>query len=347
MTPTPDLSGQRIAIVLLSAIGDVVHGLPVINSLKAAAPDCRITWIIQPGPHGLVADHRAIDEFLLFDRKQGMRAYRRLRDAVRGRRWDLVIALQVYLKAGLITALLPARRKLGFDRRRARDLNWLFTTERIAARSTQHVQDQYFEFLHHLGVPPRLEWGLESTPEEQDRYDGLLPPVEGPTAALVLGTSNPDKDWPAVQYAELVRRMRAAGIRPVLVGGLSERENAVAAALPNVLDLRAWDLRRLVRLVEQADVLVSPDTGPMHIGVALNTPTVGLLGYTSPLYCGPYRRFTELAVDAWTAPGEAPSARREFRGGRMEAITVEQVMDRVGLALERYPRSVRSGHDAP
>lgn len=347
MNEPADLAGQRIAIVLLSAIGDVVHGLPIVNSLKAAAPDCSISWVIQPGPHGLVAEHPSVDEFLLFDRKQGLEAFRGLRHAVKGRRWDLVIGLQVYLKAGLITAILPADRKLGFDRRRAKDLNWLFTTERIPARTTQHVQDQYFEFLHHLGVPRRLEWALGSSPEEQDRYDGLLPPPDGPTVALVLGTSNPEKDWPAERYAELVQRLGDAGLRPVLVGGLSERENAVAAALPEVLDLRAWDLRRLVRLVEQADVLVSPDTGPMHIGVALNTPTVGLLGYTSPLYCGPYRRFTDLAVDAWTAPGEEPTAKREFRGGRMGAITVDAVMDRVGLALERYPSGSRSGQPAP
>src|SRR5688500_6680539 len=154
---------------MMRAVGDAVHVLPVVNSIKAAAPDSRITWIIQPGPHALVRDHAAVDEFILFDRKRGWRAYRDVYRALRGREFDLVIALQVYLKAGVIAGMIRARRKLGFDRARARDLNWLFTTERISARGQRHVQDQYLEFLEHLGVPVVLEWGLGPTPEEAAR----------------------------------------------------------------------------------------------------------------------------------------------------------------------------------
>ena len=164
-----DLNGKRVAIVMMSAVGDAVHVLPLVNSLKAAYPGVHLTWIIQPGPHALVKDHPAVDEFVVFDRKRGWRAFADVRRAVRGKRFDLVIALQVYFKAGLITAMLDSPRKLGFDRVRARDANWLFTTERIPARGQRHVQDQYFEFLEHLGVPVVLEWGLGPTEEERRR----------------------------------------------------------------------------------------------------------------------------------------------------------------------------------
>src|SRR5687768_1421107 len=126
---------------MLSALGDAVHVLPVVNALKRAWPNTKITWIIQPVPHALVAGHAAVDEFVIFHRRRGAaaaRSYRELFDRIRGRSFDLVINLQVYLKAGLITALLDAEVKLGFDRKRARDLNWLFTTERIAAQATAH-----------------------------------------------------------------------------------------------------------------------------------------------------------------------------------------------------------------
>ncbi len=340
-----DLSGKRIAIVMMSAIGDAVHVLPVVNSIKAAAPDAHITWIIQPGPHGLVAEHPAVDEFILFDRKAGWRAFRDVRNDLRGRRFDLVLALQVYFKAGVITAMLDSPRKLGFDRARARDANWLFTTERVAARPQQHVQDQYFEFLDYLGVEPRLEWALGSTEEERVRYAELLPPNERPTVALVLATSKAGKDWPAERYAVVCDRLTGdLHARPVLVGGCSERENAAAAAVSAravhpPLDLRAWDLRRLVYLTERADVLVSPDTGPMHIGVALGTPTVSLVGYTNPKYGGPYRRFHDLLVDGFGDPGEDYAPARKYREGRMQRITVDQVLAKVRLALDRYPRS--------
>lgn len=338
---------------MMSAIGDAVHTLPVVNSLRAAAPDAHITWIIQPAPHALVAAHPAIDEFIVFDRKAGPRALLEIRRQLDRRPFDLVLALQVYLKAGVITAMLRSPRKVGFDRARARDLNWLFTTERITARAGQHVQDQYFEFLEHLKVPVQMEWGLGPTPEEQARYAGLLPPIDRPTVAMVVGTSKPVKEWPAARYAELSDRLHhEIGARTVLVGGRSEREMAAAAEIRRAsshppVDLLEWDLRRLVYLLDRADVLVSPDTGPLHIGVALGVPSVALLGATDPQRVGPYRRFGDLVIDAYHDPGEdlAPSAER--REGRMERITAAEVADRVRLALNRYGMRSEAGQAAP
>jgi heptosyltransferase I len=333
---------------MMSAIGDAVHTLPVVNSLRAAAPGIHLTWIIQPGPHGLVANHPGIDEFIRFDRKRGWRAFADVRRALRGRRFDLVLALQVYLKAGLVTAMIDAPRKLGFDRARARDFNWLFTTERIAPRGQRHVQDQYFEFLEHLGVPPLLEWGLGPTEEEAARYAPLLGGVDRRTVALVVGTSKPGKEWPAERYARLADVLEGdLGVRTLLVGGRSPRELEAAATIERLaalrpLNLQEWDLRRLVYLLDRADVLVSPDTGPLHAGVALGTPTVALMGYTNPKRVGPYRRFHDLMIDAYGDPGEDYPVSADYRPGRMERITVEQVVEKVEKALETYPRSSRT-----
>jgi heptosyltransferase I len=344
--PVNDLNGARVAIVMMSAIGDAVHTLPVVNSLRAAAPGIHLTWVIQPGPHALVAGHPAVDEFVVFDRKRGWRAFADLRRALAGRRFDLVLALQVYLKAGLVTAMLDAPRKLGFDRARARDFNWLFTTERIAPRGQRHVQDQYFEFLQHLGVPPLLEWGLGPTEAEAARYAPLLAGIDRPLVALVVGTSKPGKEWPAERYARLVDRLEGdLGVRTMLVGGRSPRELETASTIRRLanhtpLDLLEWDLRRLVYLLDRADVLVSPDTGPLHAAVALGTPTVGRMGYTNPKRVGPYR-FRELMIDAYGDPGENYPVSAEYRPGRMERITPEQVAEKVELALESYPRAAR------
>lgn len=338
--PSTDLNGARVAIVMMSAIGDAVHTLPVVSSLRAAAPGVHLTWVIQPGPHALVAGHPAVDEFILFDRKRGWRAFADVRRALAGRRFDLVLALQVYLKAGLVTAMVDSPRKLGFDRARARDFNWVFTTERIAPRGQRHVQDQYFEFLEHLGVPPRLEWGLGPTEEEAARHAPLLAGVDRPTVALVVGTSKPGKEWPAERYAKLVDILEGdLGVRTILVGGRSPRELEAAATIARLarrppLDLLEWDLRRLVYLLDRADVLVSPDTGPLHAGVALGTPTVALMGYTNPKRVGPYRRFHDLMIDAYGDPGEDYPVSAEYRPGRMERITPEQVAEKVELALK-------------
>ena len=154
---------SEVGIVMLSALGDAVHVLPVVNAMKRAWPETRLTWVIQPVPHRLVRGHPAVDRFVVFRRRKGLSAWRSFRDAVRelrrGPRFDLLLGLQVYAKAGLLTALAPAEVKLGFDRARARDLNWLVTNERIRPHPVQHVQDQYFEFLEHLGVEPEpVRW---------------------------------------------------------------------------------------------------------------------------------------------------------------------------------------------
>jgi heptosyltransferase I len=337
---TTHLDGKRIAIVKMSAIGDVVEVLPVVRSIRAAAPDAHLTWIIQRVPHELVAPIGAADEFILFDRGGGLGAYRDLRRRTRDRRWDIVLDLQVALKAGIATAMLRAPRKIGFDRARSSDLNWLFTNERIPARPPAHRQDQYLEFVDHLGIPRVVNWGLGSTPAEREAFAGLLPADTRPTVGLVLASTGEDRNWGADRYVELVGLLtQCLGARVVLLGAPSAAENRVAEVIARScsaqpLDLRAWDLRRLVYLLERMDAVVAPDTGPMHIAVAAGTPTVALFGYTNPRRAGPYR-FRHLTIDAFGDPGEDYDASARYRAGRMERITAEQVLEKVELALER------------
>jgi heptosyltransferase I len=331
---------------MLSAIGDAVHVLPVANALKRSWPDCRITWVIQPVPHLLVRDHPAIDEFVLFRRRKGTTAwqsYRDLRRHLRGRRFDLVLALQVYFKAGLVAAVIPATTKLGFDRARARDLNWLFTNQRIPPHEVQHVQDQYLEFVRHLGVDPApVEWRLALTAHEREAQRDFFARLDAPTCAVVVGTSKPEKNWHALGYARVLEELQFAhGLRPVIVGGPSrlEREIAdriLAATSATPVDALGDDLRRLVYILEGSVLTLSPDTGPLHISRALGTPVVGLYGYTNPKRTGPYRAYTDLVVDGYArSPEEDYPPSMEYRDG-MKRVTVEAVLEKISLAMERY-----------
>lgn len=344
---------DRVAVVMISTVGNAVHTLPVVNSLKARRPDGHVTWIMQPGAAALVRGHPAVDEVVVLDRKRGMAGYNDLRRALAGRRFDAALNLQAYFKAGVAAGLTRAPVRIGYDRARARDLTWLFSTHRLPPRPRGHVQDEFLEFLDFLGVPRRLEWGLESTPEERARYAPLLPEAPGPTVAFVVGTTKPEKEWPAERYAALAdRAVMELGARVVLVGGRSPREEEAAARIVALasrppLDLREWDLRRLVYLVERADVVVSPDTGPLHVSVALGTPTVSLMGYTNPRRYGPYGRFQDLLVDAYGELGEDYPASAGHRAGRMERITTDAVAERVERALRRYPRMSPTGQSSP
>jgi len=329
---------RSIAVVLLSAIGDVVHGMPIVTSLKRAWPDARVTWIIQPVAHALVEPHPDVDEYIVFDRAAGVAAFSGFRKQVAGRRFDLVVALQVYLKAGLLAGLIESPRKLGFDRRRARDCNWVFTNERIPPHEPQHVQDQYFEFLHHLGVEPVREWQFEFSQVEREARQAFFGELDRPTLAVVVGTTKPEKNWFPERYARVLEVAEEdLGLQSMMVGSEHRAELAAARQVVELTRARPimalrHDLRRLAWLLDGSALMLSPDTGPLHVASALGTPVIGLYGYTDPKRVGPYRGSRELIVDRYSRAGETvPSA--EVRLGNMEKIEVDDVIEKLELAV--------------
>jgi heptosyltransferase I len=349
---------DRIGIVMMSAVGDAVHVLPVATALKRHAPHSHISWVLQPAPAALVRGHWAIDELIVFERARGWRAFADVRRALADRPFDLVLDLQVYLKAGLVTALTRSPVKLGFDRGRARDLNWVFTTHRIPAHpSGQHVQDQYLEFLDALGVPHGPpSWDLGPWPSDREAQHEFYATMDRPVAAIVVATSKSEKDWIPDRWARVARALDTEfGVQVVLVGGTSARERAAAAIIrqqvPGVVSALGSGLRPLVGLLDGAALVLAPDTGPLHIAVALGRPVIGLYGYTNPKRTGPYRRFQDLIVDAYGDPGENYPVSMELRPGRMPRITVDDVLDKVRVWKETYgalpagPKDLRDGSE--
>ena len=341
---------DRVGIVMMSAVGDAVHVLPVINAIKRARPSSHISWILQPGPATLVRGHPSVDDILLFDRSRGPRAYLDLRRELRARDpFDVTLALQVYFKAGLVLALTRSRVKLGFDRARARDLNWLFTNERIAPRPMQHVQDQYLEFLRPLGIAPEpVEWNLGPWPEERPWQREFLAPFDRPIASIVVATSKAEKDWLPQRWAAVCDALwHDFGLQPVLVGGRSPREVAAEREIMNLASTKPCSalgsgLRRLVSILDGSALVLSPDTGPLHMSVALDRPVVSLIAYSNPKRVGPYRKFRDLMIDAYGDPGEDYAVSMENRPGRMPRITVSDVLDRVERWRTRYAGAAAS-----
>ena len=344
--PRPAVQARldRVCIVMMSAVGDAVHVLPVVNALKRHHPSAHVTWVLQPGPATLVRGHPHVDDIVIFDRSRGRQAFLDVRRELRARRFDLVLNLQVYFKAGIVTSFTRAPVKLGFDRARARDLNWLFTTHRIAPHPEgQHVQDQYFEFLDALGVPHEpVEWGLGPSPAERAWQREFYSTIDRPAAAIVVATSKAQKDWLPERWAEVCDRLSADyGLQPVLVGGRSEREVAAERVIMErarhaPVSALGSGLRKLVSILDGAALVLSPDTGPLHMSVALGRPVVSLIGYSNPKRVGPYRKYRDLMIDAYGEPGEDYPISMENRRDRMPRITVADVMAKVALWRERY-----------
>lgn len=329
---------DRVCIVMMSAVGDAVHVLPVLHALKRTHPAMHVTWVLQPGPASLVRGHPLVDDIILFERSAGARGFLDIRRTLASRRFDLVVNLQVYFKAGIITAFTRAPVKLGFDRARARDFNWLFTTHRIPPHAMQHVQDQYFEFTDWLGAPREpVTWGLGPWSDAERAWQReFVSRFDRPIAPLVVATSKPEKDWAPERWSEVCDALwHDFGLQPVLVGSRSPRELHAErvilerAAVKPFSALGNGGLRGLVAIFDAAALVLSPDTGPLHIGVALDRPVVSLIGYSNPKRVGPYRKFGDLMIDAYGDPGEDYPISMENRPGRMPRIQVRDVLDKV------------------
>jgi heptosyltransferase I len=336
--PVPSFRLDRVAIVMMSAIGDAVHVLPVINALKRHSPGSRVTWFLAPRPATLVRGHPAVDEIIEFSARGGLSGWRDMRRQLQSREFDVVLDLQVAIKAGLLTSLIHAPVKVGFDRRRARDLNWAFTNHKIPPHANQHVQDQYFEFLDYLGVPhERVEWGLGPWPSEAGMLAKVLPHPPKRYAAIAVATSKPDKDWPAEGWAEIIDALHERyGLDSVLVGGKSAIERAAEGTIMTRArhaprSTLGCSLREMVSVLDASTLVLSPDTAPMHIANALGRPVIALFGATDPKRTGPYGKSQELVVNAFTDPGDPERIIMDRRLGRVTSIRVQDVLAKVDL----------------
>jgi heptosyltransferase I len=336
---------RHLCIVLLTGLGDVVHGLPVVNAIRCRRPDLRVTWVAEPMPAQLLSPHVAIDEVVAWRKKDGWQGVKDLRSRLASTRFDLTLNLNIYFKAAIPTLLSRAETRLGFGRGRARDGVWLAHTHSLPPGPRKHTQDMFLDFLDVLGVPrPNpLEWRLALTEEEMEAQARFFEPFEGrPVCAVVPASANPKKDWVPERHVPLVDELASIGFAVVLAGGPGERETAIAHRVLDRASTRpAWGLgdgvRRLLWLLAGCDLVIAPDTGPVHIARALEIPLIGLYGHTNPWRVGPYGAFHDLWVNAYDEPGMPPDPSNfEPKHGRMERITVDDVLARVHHAIGRY-----------
>jgi heptosyltransferase I len=340
-----------VCIVLLTGIGDVVHGLPVANALKDADRTRRITWVAEPAPAQVLREHPSVDHVIVFHKKEGFRGIHRLRDDFRERRFDLTLNMQRHFKGVFPTVFSGAPVRVGLDRGKVREGVWRFSNLRIEPGPWAHTQDLLLRFLDPLGIPrpDPLEWRITFSEPERDRQAAFFSGLpDAPVVGLVLGSNVARKDWPAERYAELADEIAGRhGATVLLVGGPGEREIAVARIIRDgassmPISTLADDVRRMMWTVDGCDLIVSPDSGPLHVAHALGVPVVGLYGHTNPARVGPYERYRDLLVDAYHDEGEVPDPRRtRAREGRMGRITVSEVLERVEQAFDSYVSAER------
>ncbi len=337
---------ESLCLLRLSAVGDVCHALPVIRSLQKAWPQTRLTWVIGKQEHSLLAGMEDV-EFIIFDKSAGISAYRELKRQMRGRHFEVLLHMQMSLRASLASLLIPARIRLGFDRQRANDLQWLFTNHKIPHRDRQHVVDSFFGFIETLGVRDRqLEWNIPVSEQDRQTAQTMLP--NRPCAVISPCSSQAYRNWSIDRYASIADYLNEThGLDVVLTGGPSAIEREYANGICRQARHRPIDLvgktslPQLLVILEQARLVISPDSGPAHMATAVHTPVVGLYATTNPDRAGPYlslpwvvNRYPEAIETKYgKSVAEVPWGTRVRDEGTMDRIAVDDVVEKIEQAL--------------
>lgn len=283
---------QRVLLVKLSALGDVVHALPLADALRAALPDTFLAWAVRDRFAPLLEGNPSLDAVIALEGR-GARDLMRMEATLRRQNFDAALDTQGLLVSGIVARLSGAPLRVGLDRNR--EGNALFLTHAVVpARHRAHMVDKLLGFCDALGLrrtPPRRQAYLADA-EAACAAEMLAPAGNGPRAGLIVGASTPDKMWPVERWAELARRLAGEGVRPVLLGGPGEREigEAVSRAANGAVALSLigqTPLRPLASVLARCAVVVGGDSGPTHLSVAVGAPVVGLYGVTDPARTGP------------------------------------------------------------
>jgi 3-deoxy-D-manno-octulosonic-acid transferase/heptosyltransferase-1 len=357
---------MKILIVKLSAIGDVLHTLPALTALRRHYPDAQIDWLVEDSAADLVQGHTALNKVLVWRRREfakllrvgklfaAVRLFLSLLLSLRDTRYDLIIDFQALLKSSLWIFLARGRRKAGFGQGMEHSENsHFFLNERIPAVSMEiHALDRGLRLLQALGIPDSQVLCDLTIGEEDERAAEQLLVENGvrldqPFIAINPVAKWPTKLWAAERFRELAERLLNDGSQAVFTGSKEDRpfidEIARTLGSPVVrLDGRT-SLKVLAAVYRSASVVVTTDTGPMHLGAAVGTPVVALFGPTAPWRTGPYGEgHVVLRAGVSCSPCFSKSCKTTEveRMACMNRITVEQVTEAVArLDAERKSRA--------
>lgn len=347
---------RHLCVLRLSAIGDCVNTVAIIQAIQRQWPGTEITWIMGKLEASLLGDLPGVT-VIPFDKKAGWRGYLQVWRQLKGQRFDALLHMQAALRASLLTLGIKARYRIGFCKERAADGQWLFTNHKVPAPplAKRHVVDNLMGFAALLGVTdltPR--WAIPTTAEDDAWARAQL---QGqPTLLLSPSASKASRNWHTAGYAALIAHAQAKGMQVALCGGPSQGERQLgseivaACPLPPLNLIGKTNLKQLLALMKQARILVSPDSGPAHMGNAAGVPVLGLYADQTPRRTGPYLWQDEtvsvfeplMLTQTGMSLEQLPWRSRLKQADAMQHITVPMVL----TAFDRLLAQTAQG-DAP
>ena len=316
--------------------------MPVLRTIQKHWPETKITWIIGRTERALLDGLDGI-EFITFDKSNGLKELLNVRRELKGRKFDLLLHMHPNMRANLISLFVDRKDDLGYDKPRAKDYQWLFTKNEIAAKTNQHVMDQLFGFAEALGMEDRnLRWDIPYDDAAGEQAAGLCAGEQ--PVVLISPCANPRfrnfRNWDPERYAGVVDHLHNVWNAKVLVtGGPSDTEMEFGRIIDRdstkapVNLVGKTNLKELIAIIEAADAVICPDSGPNHMAAATGTPAIGLFGSTNPDRARSYfskewqvNRYPE-AVEKFlhSTVAEQPWGQRVRTPEAMDLITIDEV----------------------
>ncbi len=343
----------RILIVRLTAIGDVLHALPVLCALRDRFPAAEIGWIVEGGAGCLLEGHPALDRLIRIPR-QWLKSPSTIRQVWRQMRQfapEIAIDVQGLTRSALAAWLSGAKRRIGFGCRKGREVSRWLNTELVHSTAC-HIIDANLQLLRPLGIErPPARFDLPATEEDSQAGEQILHRLgqNGPFALVNVGAGWPSKLWRMDRYADVARHLGRGQGLPTIVVWAGEEERAAAEQVVAESDscarlAPATSLRELAALCRRATLFIGSDTGPLHLAAAVGTPCVGLYGPVPARRNGPYGP-QHIALQKATLEARCFHSRRKAPRTLMDAITVDDVCaacDEI-LARKTTPTAKASG----
>ena len=293
---------KNILVVKLSAIGDVIHALPVSYAIKERFPKAHLTWVVEKPAYPILEDNPYIDDIILFEKKRFrtvrgfLEEFRPFRHALRARKYDAALDLQGLFKSAAIVAQSGAKLRLGTANMREGSS---YVSHSIkGAHASGHIVERYLDVARALGCRvDEVRFPVAVSPAEAASAEELLAaegvPENRSFAVLAIGANWPNKRWPVKYFAVLADWLYSEKLIPVLVGGGRLDESLVCdiealTEVPPVNLVGRTSLKELAHIFKRAALVLGGDTGPVHLAAGLGTKTVMLMGPTDANRNGPY-----------------------------------------------------------
>ncbi len=350
---------KNLCLLRLSAIGDVCHAIAMVQSIQKQWPDTQITWIVGKIEASLLKGLKDV-ELVVFDKKAGLSGYLDLRRQLKGRHFDVLLHMQVALRASLASLCIPAKVKIGFDHKRAIEGQWLFTNKKIAAQNNPHVLDGFMGFVKALGLSVNEpSWQMPMTDNDQlwasEKLAEFGEIPNQPIAVLCPAASKTERNWHGEGYASIAEHLHEKGFKVLICGGPTTMETLLAediirhCKVPLLNLVGQTSLKQLLAVLKLAHLVIAPDTGPAHMAVTVGTPVIGLYAHSNPHRTGPYSYqhyvvscYQDAVQEQYKKPlAKLPWGTRAKGNDLMNGITATQIKEKIRQLLEdNYPELV-------